>query len=205
MDTSKLQEKPNKNQPKFTLDQSLGKIEEKIRRQVNDLTFKRLGEHLAVDFSRKFEDRSYHMTRSNYPIAPLGLTYEARVFVIPIVEKFHSDGKGGVKKFELIELILMRSAEYLHWNILRDELSQVFSTIPTALYSKRAEIIYSSNWIELDFKLGKIDLPNDFLERVELAIGHWIKNSIKKREDVLKSLRKFQKQFPVPEEEPVAK
>ena len=204
-DTSAIQGPSNEGAPKSTPAEILLKLGGVVIPQMNNLPFKRLREHLNADFYKSFEGRKYHITRNGAPKARLCMDGEMRVFAIPIVEKFHEDGKGGVSKFELVELLLWRCTEYVHWDILRDESSLVFDTIPTALYSKNSEIIYSSNHPELHENLAKIDLPDDFEARVQDAIMCWVKGAVKKREAVLKDLRKLQKKFTLTKAAPVAK
>ena len=172
----------------------------------DNLPFKTLSEHLGKSrINKTFEGKEYLLNRRQSPMVRLHIDGGLRLFPIPVIERFHRIEKTGNLSFELVELFLVRETMYPTWQILIEEISTPDPASSVFFLSTKSEIISGMNQLDLDRELLKIDLPSNFIELVESHIGLWISGAIKKREVVLKELRKLQKKFPLSEGALVAK
>jgi hypothetical protein len=167
------------------------------------LSFMRLHEHLHRDLFIGFRGREYILKRSTCPRASLNLSYEDRVFAIRIFDKLIDDGEGGIK-INRVELLPLRGDHCISWLILKENFSKKLD-LPNLLYSTDSEIIYNSshpdliaNLADIDFNNGICDLSvakNTMRDIVDCSVLAWIRASIEKREETLKRLRKFYKNY----------
>jgi len=199
MDTSKTSQN---QQSQLTLGQRLRGITKTLRPYMKILPFSRLGDCLGVG-KRVVDGLTYHFdvwdTR-----APLSLSSDDMFFVIPIIENVYQGQKKRLKKYELVRLLFQRTNSYEQWGdwgFHKVEFSRQYPNNPgmeSQYVSSVSEIVMcKDDGAYLDYQLGKLNLPVDFIKKVEEAIGKWIMETVEKRRVALETLEGLQENFPV--------
>lgn len=176
--------------------QALAEIAQQLKEDISILPFKPLSHYLEA-FGKEFGGRNYRIHYGSV-FADLGSSRQDMVFVIPIAEKFYPGNDNILMKYTNTRLIFERivnGSGYFQWSVQRTEFSKFWETIPTELHSTKSEIVSCGSLKDLKSELEKIDLPQNLIPIVSVAFGEWIRESVLKRKEILKKLKKHQDNF----------